>query len=112
MPIVTCPTCGEDDDLAGTRTADGITITCGRCGADWARDTTPTCALCGSTDLQAVPTSTLREAGRGEQWAPSGVRIAWYCWDCTGHDVTSPAPTPGPNPPPGEATDRRDLRRR
>lgn len=112
MPIVTCPSCGEDEDLEGHATTNGIGITCGACGATWDRDTTPSCSLCGSTDLQGVPTSTLREAGRGEQWAPSGVRIAWFCWACSGHDVTSPTPIPGPNPPPGEATDLRDLRRR
>lgn len=112
MPNVTCPGCGEDEDLRGQQTSGGITITCGRCGVTFERNTTPTCALCGSTDLQAVPTSTLREAGRGDQWAPSGVRIAWYCWVCSGHDVTSPNPEPGPNPPPGDPSDRRDLRQR
>lgn len=110
MPRVQCPNCGEDDDLQGQRSDIGITVTCGACGTVFDRDTTPTCRLCGSTDLQAVRTATLREAGRGEQWAPSGVRIAWFCWGCTGQDVTSPDPRPGPNPPPGAATDRRDLR--
>lgn len=112
MPRVNCPACGEDEDLQGRRTDTGITITCGSCGAAFDRDTTPTCRLCGSTDLQAVRTSTLREAGRGDQWAPSGVRIAWYCWGCTGHDVTSPRPVRGPNPPPGTETDLRNLRHR
>jgi len=112
MPRVTCPSCGEDEDLQGERTDDGITITCGTCDATFDRDTTPTCSLCGSTDLHAVRTSTLREAGRGEQWAPSGVRIAWFCWGCTGRDVTGPRPIPGPNPPPGADSDLRDLRNR
>lgn len=111
MPIVTCPACGEDEDLAGARDGAWIAITCGACGATWDRDTVPTCALCGSQDLQAVPTSTLQEKGRGDQWAPSGIRIAWYCWDCTGTDVTSSSAVPGPNPPPGNAKDLRSLRR-
>lgn len=112
MPVVACPVCGEDDHLAGTRDGDRITITCESCGASWDRDITPTCSLCGSTDLQGVHTSTLQEKGRGDQWAPSGIRIAWYCWSCTGMDVTSPSPVPGPNPPPGDAKDLRSLRRR
>lgn len=112
MPSVACPTCLEDTDLAGTRTGDRIVITCGRCGGSFDRDTTPRCVLCGGTDLEPIRTSTLREAGRGEQWAPSGVRVAWFCWDCTGRDVTSPAPIPGPNPPPGSSDDLRALRDR
>ncbi len=112
MPAIACPACGEDDDLAGERVDERIVITCEACGATFGRDTTPTCGLCGSTDLEAIHTSTLREAGRGEQWAPSGVRIAWYCWDCTGRDVTSPDAVPGPNPPPGANDDVRGLRNR
>jgi hypothetical protein len=111
MPIVACPVCGEDDDLVGSRDGDVITITCGACGAAWNRDTVPTCQLCGSQDLQAVHTATLQEKGRGDQWAPSGVRIAWYCWACTGADVTSANPRPGPNPPPGDHLDPKALRR-
>lgn len=112
MLQVACPACGETDDLTGHRVDDRIEITCGACGAQFDRDTTPTCRLCGSTDLQAVRTSTLREAGRGDQWAPSGVRVAWFCWSCTGRDVTSPNLVPGPNPPPGSTGDPRQLRRR
>lgn len=112
MPTIRCPNCGEDDDLAGSRDGDRITITCGACGTTFDRDTTPTCRLCGSTDLEAIHTSTLQEAGRGEQWAPSGVRIAWFCWDCTGKDVTSPSPVPGPNPSPGDTDDPRSFRGR
>lgn len=112
MPLVNCPACGEDDDLTGATVGDTIVLTCGACGTTWDRDTTPTCSLCGSQDLQAVPTSTLQEKGRGDQWAPSGVRIAWYCWSCTGHDVTSTAPVPPPNPPPGHRGDLTHLRRR
>jgi hypothetical protein len=112
MPIVACPACGEEDDLAGAPDGDRIMITCGACGATWDRDTTPTCKLCGSTDLEAVRTSTLQEKGRGDQWAPSGIRLVYYCWSCTGHDVTSNHPIPGPNPPPGAVGDLRDLRNR
>jgi hypothetical protein len=112
MPVVACPQCLEDDELSGARHDDRIVITCGRCGTTFDRDTTPTCRLCGGVDLEPVHTSTLREAGRGEQWAPSGVRVAWFCWDCTGRDVTSPSPVPGPNPPPGSRDDLRGLRDR
>lgn len=110
MALVACPSCGEQEDLAGERRGEQILVTCGRCGTGFDRDTSPTCSLCGSGDLEAVATTILREAGRGEQWAPSGLRVAWYCWTCTGQDVTSPAPVPGPNPPPGAGEDLRRLR--
>lgn len=98
MPIVVCPVCGEDDDLQGERLGERIVLTCGRCGQRWDRDTTPRCRLCGSDDLQAVPTSTLEEAGRGEQRTPSGIRTVYACWSCGSRDVTSSNPVPGHDP--------------
>ncbi len=112
MAIVVCPACGEDEQLTGRTHEGGIELTCERCGAAWERDVTPTCRLCGSQDLQGVPTSTLREHGRGEQWAPSGIRLALYCWACRGADVTSTKPRPGPQPPPGGQRDARPGPRR
>lgn len=94
MPIVSCPSCGEDEELRG-RTTDGRTVlTCERCGHRWDRDPTPRCRLCRSDDLEAVPTSTLEEAGRGEQRTPSGVRDAYLCWSCGARDATSGNPVP------------------
>lgn len=101
MPAVECARCGETDDLDGERLDDIIVVTCGACGNAWERGTRPTCGLCGSLDLEGVPTSTLEEAGRAGVRTPSGIRIAHYCWTCLGVDVTSTVPTPGPNPPPG-----------
>jgi hypothetical protein len=52
---VTCPFCGESDDLAGERAGDQIAIVCGACGQSWERPTTPVCAVCQGNDLQPVP---------------------------------------------------------
>ena len=117
MPVVECPACGEEEDLTGERTTDDagaqrLVLTCGACGTSWDRDTAPRCRLCEATDLEAIPTATLQERGRGEQWAPSGIRLAYYCWRCGGRDVTSSDPTPGPTAPPGDSRDLRALRRR
>jgi len=117
VPIVSCPACGEDEELTGARgtDADGgsvLLLTCQRCQTTWERDARPRCRLCGSEDLEAVPTSTLEEHGRGEQRTPSGIRIRHYCWTCRGDDVTSQDPRPGPQPHPGGTTDPRGLRRR
>ena len=117
MPVVECPACGEEEDLTGERKtaedgADRLLLTCGVCAASWDRDTIPRCRLCSEADLEAIPTATLQERGRGDQWAPSGIRLAYYCWGCGGRDVTSSAPTPGPTPPPGDSRNLRALRRR
>jgi hypothetical protein len=116
VPIVECPGCGEDEALRGERAVEAgrerLTLTCERCGASWDRDTTPHCGLCGSEDVEGIPTSTLRERGRGDQWAPSGIRLVYYCWSCQADDVTSATPRPGPQPPPGASRDLRALRPR
>ena len=110
MPIVACPTCGEDEDLRGDRRDDAIMLTCGSCGHGWDRDTRLVCRLCGSEDIEGIPTSTLEEAGRAGVRTPSGIRLVHYCWACRGNDVTSTEPEPGPNPPPGRSQDLRRLR--
>lgn len=96
MPIVTCPSCGDADQLVGRRSPDGVTVTCGACGNRWQRDLSPTCTLCGSRDLTAVPTSTLEEAGRGDQRTPSGIREVFRCYGCGARDATSSSPVPDP----------------
>ncbi len=96
MPTVTCPVCGSGEDLEGRRSDDGVVIDCGACGHSWVRDLTPVCNLCGSTDLVAVPTATLEEAGRGDQRTPSGIRDVYRCYACGTKDATSSSPTPDP----------------
>ena len=111
MPTVVCPACDEDEDLSGERRDDTIVLTCGRCGAHWDRDLRLTCKLCGSDDIEGIPTSTLEEAGRAGVRTPSGIRLVFYCWACRGSDVTATEPSPGPHPPPGASRDLRALRR-
>lgn len=111
MPIIACPACGEDENVTGTPLDDTIVLTCGRCQHQWDRNTRLACRLCDSDDIEGIPTSTLEEAGRAGVRTPSGIRLVYYCWDCRGNDVTSTAPQPGPNPPPGRSSDLRALRR-
>ncbi|MDX1620397.1 MAG: protein kinase [Nitriliruptorales bacterium] len=94
MPTVSCPSCGNTDDLVGHDAAGGRLVDCRACGHRWRRDLTPTCRLCGSTDLEAVPTATLEEAGRGEQRTPSGIRDVYRCFACGAKDATSSSPVP------------------
>lgn len=78
---MTCPACGEDDDLAGDRADDEITITCGRCGHTWRRPTTPVCRRCGATDLEPVPLAIV-ERSRGTQLSVVGIRTIHLCPVC------------------------------
>ena len=110
MPRISCPTCGEDEHLAGRAEGEAILLTCESCGHEWDRDTRLVCRLCGSEDIEGIPTSTLSEAGRGDQRTPSGIRLIHYCWECRGDDVLSSSPRAGPNPPPGGSRDLRSLR--
>jgi hypothetical protein len=110
VALVSCPACGEDEGLRGEPRGERVMLTCERCGATWDRATTPTCGVCGSDDIEGIPTTTLRERGRGEQWAPSGVRLVFYCWACHSNDVTATDPRLGPLPPPGAGRDLRTLR--
>jgi hypothetical protein len=111
MPIVACPTCGEDEELTGQRSGEAILLSCGRCGHAWDRDTRLVCGLCGGQDIEGIPTSTLEEAGRAGVRTPSGIRLVYYCWSCRGNDVVSTEPVRGPHPPPGRSRDVRALRR-
>ena len=99
MPLVRCPSCGEDEDLHVSDEAAGTStrLRCGACGETWDKDSRPRCRLCGSDDLEHVPTQTLEAAGRGEQRTPDGIRDAWRCWSCGGRDVTSNHPQPAPD---------------
>lgn len=111
MPTVSCPSCGEDDDLRGERDGERIVLVCGSCGTSWDRDLRLVCRVCGSEDIEGIPTSTLEEAGRAGVRTPSGIRLVHYCWSCRANDVTSTAPDVGPHPPPGGTPDLRGLRR-
>jgi hypothetical protein len=92
-----CPSCGEQEELRGSRRDDGtLEISCESCGTSWDRDTQRRCKLCGSTDLAYRP-KPLWEKGRGDQRTPAGEIPAWSCYDCGGRDVTSANPRPAPD---------------
>jgi hypothetical protein len=82
MPELTCPRCGEADDLRG-ETRDGtIWIRCQRCAHEWARDR-DLCPACGRRSL-ADRREPLIQKARGTQQSVIGYRIVQECWSC-GH---------------------------
>lgn len=90
-----CPGCGEDDDLRGERTGEGIRITCGRCGASWNRDTTPTCATCGGDQIVFRP-RTMTQYSRGTQLSIVGWQNVPLCLTCDAAALTKSTTSGGP----------------
>lgn len=80
MDIV-CPSCGETEDLRGSRGEGAIAMSCDRCGHRWERNLAPTCPTCGGTDMRTVPLAIL-EKGRGTQLSVVGTRPVHLCVDC------------------------------
>ncbi|MEM7275485.1 MAG: hypothetical protein AAF547_20585 [Actinomycetota bacterium] len=78
---IACPTCGEEDDLAGERDGDLIQITCLRCDAVWHRDPQRRCPRCGAGDLYAAPVAVI-EKSRGTQLSIVSTRSEYLCWVC------------------------------
>ena len=99
MPDISCPSCGEEEDLNGTRRGDVIDIACGRCGEVWTRDPRPVCAGCGSTDLRAVPRIAVVEKVRGNQYSPVGTITDHLCPTCDRDELDDHHRTRGPLPP-------------
>lgn len=81
MLEVSCPVCGEDDDLSGSPSDEGVVLACGSCGTEWLRSPGGECAACGGTDLQTVPLAIV-ERSRGTQLSVVGTRPVVLCSAC------------------------------
>lgn len=104
MPLIRCPGCGEHEALRGVEQQQpGLLVECTACGHRWERDLTLRCGRCGSQELDPVLTTTLEEAGRGEQRTPSGLRRTYRCRSCGARNATSSSPRP---PDPDSLEDR------
>lgn len=78
---VSCPDCGEAEDLTGERVGDVIDLSCARCGHRWKRELIPRCPTCRGHDLQTVPLAIV-EKGRGTQLSVVGTRPIRLCEHC------------------------------
>ena len=72
--------------MVGHRVDDVITLTCGRCGAQWDRDLRPKCDRCDSYDMRAVPLAIV-EKSRGTQLSVVGTRTIHLCEDCDAETI-------------------------
>lgn len=78
---ISCPVCGESEELSGTRNGEQIDLRCESCGQRWARATSPTCPRCRGVDLAEVPHAIV-EKGRGTQLSVVAIRVVPMCWAC------------------------------
>lgn len=78
---MTCPGCGEQEELTGERTESGIHISCDACGARWPRDTPYTCATCRGEDIHMRP-QALTQYSRGTQLSIVSLHYIPLCADC------------------------------
>jgi len=81
-----CPHCDEQEDLAGDRFEDRITITCNACGESWERDLTSRCSECEGIDLENVPMAIV-EKSRGTQLSVVGIRMIELCRACDAETI-------------------------
>lgn len=122
---ISCPGCGEQDELRGERTdasdarvptsrtatrenpASGrrseqtgtaeIRITCETCGAEWIRGTDPTCATCGGTDIVFRPRA-MTQYSRGTQMSLVGWQNVPMCARCDAEALERSTASAGPVP--------------
>jgi ribosomal protein L37E len=88
MLLVSCPACGEDEELKGSRNAEGaVVITCQRCGHDWQRGQ-ERCATCGGTDLVTRP-RVLTSHGRATVQSVVGFQEIPLCASCDADELDS-----------------------
>lgn len=93
MPIVECQNCGEDSDLTGLTTGDGIQISCNRCGHRWMRDTDPSCRDCGSNDVVPFKEPLVQRA-RGNAYSVVGQKTIYLCASCDAVEIERRKPPP------------------
>lgn len=78
---IVCHSCGEIDELLGSRSGSEISIECRACGYKWVRDLSLRCDTCLSDDMQTVPLAII-EKGRGTQLSVVGTRPVHLCSTC------------------------------
>jgi hypothetical protein len=77
---MTCPSCGESEELRGEPDAGDIKVTCLACNAQWMRGA-PRCASCRGQDIVHRPQAMTRHS-RGTQLSIIGWRELPLCRTC------------------------------
>lgn len=85
---IRCPSCGEQDDLAGRRVQGEVFLTCDRCGYDGPRVAQRTCPGCSGTDVLDLPKAVV-ERSRGTQLSVVGYSTVALCRTCDASTVAA-----------------------
>lgn len=95
---LTCPSCGETEDLSGTPQDGDIRVACHGCGAQWMRGA-PVCSTCAGSDIVERPQAMTRHS-RGTQLSIIGWRQLPLCSGCDAQalatSIAQNTPVPGP----------------
>jgi hypothetical protein len=92
---VSCPGCGETEELRGRRDGETIAVSCERCGTEWIRDpSNPSCARCGGDDIVTAP-KALVEKSRGTQLSVLATTIVRFCRACDAEELEAYLAAPG-----------------
>lgn len=84
---MSCPSCGESEELRGQPRDGDIRVTCLRCQAQWMRGA-PRCAGCGGEDIVERPQAMTRHS-RGTQLSIIGWRQIPLCRACDADALTA-----------------------
>lgn len=95
---IVCPTCGEDEDLVGSRAGETITVRCQQCNTSWDRDQQPRCKTCGRDDVREARQAIV-EKSRGTQLSMTSLRPVWLCSDCDAEKLATWLLSNRPLPP-------------
>ncbi len=81
---LSCPRCGDEDAIRGSREAGRIMLTCDTCQITWDRES-PVCATCGGSRL-LLTTRRVESMGRGTQTSIIATVEVEVCETCD-HEV-------------------------
>lgn len=102
MNEISCPSCGEDENLSGDSKESGnkekVTVTCETCGVEWERDLKPQCSKCGSEDMRAAVRSIV-DKSRGTQLSIQSLNVVYLCSECDRDELVAWNQSNTPLPP-------------
>jgi 5-methylcytosine-specific restriction endonuclease McrA len=79
--LVSCPRCGESENMDGRNEDGNIIVVCGECALEWERDLRPRCPRCGETDVRPAFEAVV-EKSRGTQLSMQSARLIHLCPVC------------------------------
>lgn len=92
---ISCPACGESEDLTGDLRDDGLRIRCEKCDHAWFRDAATRCSGCGSHSVVQRP-QAMTQYSRGTQLSVTGWKMVPLCVHCDEDELRRSTGANGP----------------